>query len=101
MLHDDDRPLEDAELLEEMIIALVDHPSKVRVERFGDGLDTELVVHTDPRDFGKVIGKAGRTVDAVRTLFSAVASKDGRRVSVRMADDVRSRVGKVRLVGAR
>lgn len=84
----DDQPLGEADLLEEMVMALVDHPAKVKVDSSVRGRTTELVVHTDPRDCGKVIGKSGRTVEAIRTYLGMVASKDGRQVTVRMADEV-------------
>jgi predicted RNA-binding protein YlqC (UPF0109 family) len=42
-------------------------------------------VHDHPEDRGRVIGRAGRTAKALRTLISALA--DGRRVRVDVADD--------------
>ncbi len=71
------------ELLEFLARALVDSPDRVRVEEFeeDDGtLVLELSVADD--DYGKIIGRGGRTAQALRTLVKAAAVKDNRRVLV-------------------
>jgi len=63
--------------------ALVDEPEKVKVETFeeDDGtLVLELSVAED--DYGQVIGRGGRTAQALRTVVKAAAVKDNRRVLV-------------------
>lgn len=75
------------ELLRYLARALVDHPDDVRVDSFeeDDGtLVLELEVAED--DVGQVIGRGGRTVNALRTLIRASAVKDGRRVLVDVVD---------------
>jgi uncharacterized protein len=69
------------ELLVYLAQQLVDEPEKVEVESFeeDDGtLVLELSVGDD--DYGKVIGRGGRTAQALRTLVKAAAVKDNRRV---------------------
>jgi uncharacterized protein len=71
------------DLLEYLARALVDEPDRVRVEEFeeDDGtLVLELSVADD--DYGQVIGRGGRTAQALRTLVKAAAVKDNRRVLV-------------------
>lgn len=71
------------ELLEYLARALVDDPQAVEVEEFeeDDGtLVLELSVAED--DYGKVIGRGGRTAQALRTVVKAAAVKDNRRVLV-------------------
>ena len=71
------------ELLEYLARALVDHPESVQVEEFeeDDGtLVLELSLAED--DYGKVIGRGGRTAQALRTVVKAAAVKDNRRVLV-------------------
>jgi len=71
------------ELLEQLARALVDHPDRVKVESFeeDDGtLVLELSVADD--DYGQVIGRGGRTAQALRTVVKAAATKDNRRVLV-------------------
>ncbi len=69
------------ELLEYLVRALVDKPDEVRVEEFEEDDGTlvfELTVDDD--DDGRVIGRGGRTAQALRTVVKAAAVKDNRRV---------------------
>jgi uncharacterized protein len=71
------------ELLVYLAQQLVDEPEQVEVEQFeeDDGtLVLELSVAED--DYGKVIGRGGRTAQALRTVVKAAAVKDNRRVLV-------------------
>ena len=75
------------ELLAYLARTLVDEPGDVTVESFeeDDGtLVLELEVAED--DTGKVIGRGGRTVDALRTFLKAAAVKQERRVLVDVLD---------------
>jgi predicted RNA-binding protein YlqC (UPF0109 family) len=66
-----------------LVRALVDQPDRVEVEEFeeDDGtLVLELTVADD--DYGQVIGRGGRTAQALRTVVKAAAVKDNRRVLV-------------------
>jgi uncharacterized protein len=69
------------ELLVYLAQQLVEEPERVQVEEFEeeDGtLVLELSVADD--DYGKVIGRGGRTAQALRTIVKAAAVKDNRRV---------------------
>ena len=71
------------ELLEELARRLVDEPERVAVERFEEDDGTvvlELAVADD--DYGKVIGRGGRTANALRTVVKAAAVRETRRVLV-------------------
>ena len=71
------------ELLVYLVRQLVDEPDRVEVEEFeeDDGtLVLELSVADD--DYGKVIGRGGRTAQALRAVVKAAAVKDNRRVLV-------------------
>ncbi|MEB3749541.1 hypothetical protein EP10_000380 [Geobacillus icigianus] len=73
-------------LIETIVKALVDHPEAVAVEcREGEAaLLCELSVHDD--DIGKVIGKHGRTIQAIRTVVAAAAAGASKRVIVQVKD---------------
>jgi predicted RNA-binding protein YlqC (UPF0109 family) len=74
------------ELLEYIARLLVDHPDDVRITEV-DGEKTvifELRCHAD--DIGKVIGKSGKTVGAVRTLLGAVAARQNRRAMLEVVE---------------
>jgi uncharacterized protein len=75
------------ELLEYLARKLVDEPGEVEVEQFDEDDGTvvlELAVAED--DYGKIIGKGGRTANALRTVVKAAAVKEGRRVLVDIVD---------------
>jgi uncharacterized protein len=74
-------------LLEYLAQGLVDRPEEVSVEQFAqdDGtLLLELCVADE--DYGKVIGKGGRTAHALRTVVRAAAVNEKRRVLVDIVD---------------
>ena len=75
------------ELLEYLARALVDEPDAVvgRAVRGGRRhVVLELAVAED--DYGKVIGRGGRTANALRTVVKAAAVKENRRVLVDIVD---------------
>jgi predicted RNA-binding protein YlqC (UPF0109 family) len=75
------------ELLEFLARGLVERPDEVEVRevREDDGsLVLELSVADD--DYGNVIGRGGRTAQALRTVVKAAAAKDRRRVFVDIVD---------------
>ncbi len=74
------------DLLEYIVRLLVDHPDDVRITEV-DGEKTvifELRCHAE--DIGKVIGKNGKTVGAVRMLLSTVAARQGRRAMLEVVE---------------
>jgi uncharacterized protein len=77
-----------ADLLEFLARGLVDEPDAVRVERTEreDGV-TVLKLHVAPGDVGKVIGRQGRLVRALRTVVRAAATRSRERISVEIAQD--------------
>ena len=64
-----------AELVREIVRALVDEPAAVEVESVERGDNTLLELRVAPQDVGKVIGKQGRTARSVRTVLGAVSVK--------------------------
>ncbi|MFQ5911726.1 MAG: KH domain-containing protein [Nitrospinota bacterium] len=74
------------DLIEYIARHLVDHPEQVRVEEVGRGEDTTLGLRVAPEDRGKVIGREGRTVRAMRTLLSAVCASRGKRANLEILE---------------
>ena len=75
------------EFVEFLARALVDDPEAVTVESFEEDDGTvvyEVTVADD--DVGKIIGRSGRTVNALRAVVRAVSVRDGRRVLVDVVD---------------
>lgn len=75
------------ELLEDLARALVTEPEAVEVEQFEEDDGTvvlELSVGDD--DYGKIIGRGGRTANALRTVIKAAAVQENRRVLIDIVD---------------
>jgi len=78
------------EFIEFIAKSLVDNPDSVRVEEIDEGENKiKFVLHVQDNETGKVIGKMGRTAKAIRTLLSAVASKQGKRASMEIPDKIK------------
>ena len=75
------------ELLAYLARSLVDDPDAVDVESFEEDDGTVVLeLHVAPDDTGKVIGRGGRTVAALRTVMKAAAVREERRVLVDVVD---------------
>lgn len=74
-----------APALTHLIRGIVDHPDDVRVTAKTTPRNELLEVRVNSDDLGRVIGRAGRTAKALRTVVEALA--DGRRVRVDISDD--------------
>jgi predicted RNA-binding protein YlqC (UPF0109 family) len=68
------------ELVEYIAKALVDDPSKVRVEEVSGPNSTILELHVAPEDVGRIIGRNGRIINSMRTLLRVMAVRQGKRV---------------------
>ena len=73
-----------APALEHLVKGIVDHPDQVQVATKNSPRGEVLEVRVHPEDLGRVIGRAGRTAKALRTLITALA--DGRKVRVDVVD---------------
>jgi predicted RNA-binding protein YlqC (UPF0109 family) len=74
-------------LLADLARSLVDVPGEVKVDSFDeeDGT-TVLELRVAEDDLGKVIGRRGRTVNALRIVMRACATKHGGRLLVDVVD---------------
>jgi uncharacterized protein len=75
------------DLLEFLAQELVDDPDAVSVDQFEEDDGTvvlELAVGED--DYGRIIGRGGRTANALRTVVKAAAVRENRRVLVDIVD---------------
>lgn len=69
-------------LVELVARSLVDHPDAVQVRVVDEPHTTLIEVQVSPDDVGKVIGRGGRVIRALRTLARAAATRTGKRVDV-------------------
>ncbi len=65
------------------------HPDRVRVQETREGAALVLDVSVDPEDMGRIIGRQGRVIAAIRTLVRSLAPASERRVVVRVQDPQR------------
>ncbi|HEV2774259.1 MAG TPA: KH domain-containing protein [Solirubrobacteraceae bacterium] len=73
--------------MEYLAKCLVDDPEAVRVESFDeDDGSVVLELSVGEEDYGQIIGRGGRTANALRTVLKAAAVKEGRRVFVDIVD---------------
>lgn len=68
--------------LEHLVRGIVDSPEDVDVRRRSGRRCDVLQVRVHPDDLGRVIGRAGRTAKALRTVVEALPGGDGVRVDV-------------------
>jgi predicted RNA-binding protein YlqC (UPF0109 family) len=78
------------EKLENLVLLLArsvaEEPEEVRVSGTEDGSRVDLELRVAPEDMGRIIGKNGRTIRAIRTVAKAASVKLDRRVSVEVPD---------------
>jgi predicted RNA-binding protein YlqC (UPF0109 family) len=74
------------ELVEYVAKSLVDKPAGVVLEEKLEGNLTVLELKVSKEDYGKIIGKQGRTIKALRTLVSASCAKNGLKYSLEVVE---------------
>jgi predicted RNA-binding protein YlqC (UPF0109 family) len=74
------------EMLEYVVRALVDHPDDVRITEVEGERTVIYELRCHPEDVGKVIGKNGKTVGAIRTLLSTAAARKNRRAMLEVVE---------------
>jgi len=74
------------EFVEYLVKLIVDNTEEVKVvENMGEQIIVfEVRVHKE--DFGKIIGKHGKNIQAIRTLVNAVSAKAGKRSTIEVLE---------------
>jgi predicted RNA-binding protein YlqC (UPF0109 family) len=73
------------ELVEYLVKSLADHPEEVLLEENEDDETIFLQLRIAPDDLGKIIGKGGNTINAIRTVVQAAASSHKKRAKLDVA----------------
>ena len=76
--------------LEFVVRGLVDHPEAATVTPVVKDALTIYELRMDPADVGKIIGRQGATINAIRSLLLAGSAKKGIRCSVEIVEDQKS-----------
>ena len=69
-----------------IVRALVEHPRDVVVTEVKGKQTTILEVRCHPKDVGRLIGRSGKTIAAIRTLVSNLGSQQGCRTVLEVAE---------------
>jgi len=75
------------EFVEYIIKNLVDNPDKVKINEIGGTHTLIIELSVEKSDIGKIIGKKGKTINAIRTLLMSVASRNGIRVNLEILEE--------------
>jgi len=75
------------EFVEYVAKCIVDNPDNVEVEeKVVEEKKLVLALRVNASDIGKVIGKGGKTAQAIRTILTAIAAKEGKRAILEIVD---------------
>lgn len=75
------------DLLEHIIKSIVDKPEEVQITEASDPLaGAILTISVAEADMGKIIGKEGKIINAIRTVIRILAIKNGERVTINIED---------------
>lgn len=74
------------EFLEFVIRQLVDYPDEVMLSEIPNGRTTIFKVQLRQTDVGRVIGRNGQTIQAIRALLASSASRHGQRATLEIVE---------------
>ncbi|WP_306589909.1 KH domain-containing protein [Geothrix sp. 21YS21S-4] len=72
--------------LRDVLTPLLDHPEALRIEVGGEGKKRDVLLFANPEDRGRIIGKHGRMISALRTLCRTAGDKAGLAVTLELDD---------------
>jgi predicted RNA-binding protein YlqC (UPF0109 family) len=75
------------EFLEYVVKGLVDHPTEVSISPVEQGGMTLYELRLHQEDVGKIIGRQGATINAIRSLLHAGSTRKGLRCALEIVED--------------
>ena len=73
-------------VLESILTEIVQHPSQLQVTELAGESTTIFELRCHAKDVGKVIGKSGKTVGAIRNLIGVLAARDGKKAVLEIVE---------------
>ena len=74
------------EAVEKIVKAIVSEPDAVEISEIADGKNVKIEVRVSDGDMGKIIGREGRTVKAIRSLLFFAGQKQGKRFQIDLVE---------------
>ena len=75
------------EAIEKMVKSLVGEPDAVEVSESSDGKNVRLEIRVAGGDYGRLIGREGRTIKAIRSILFMAGQKQGKRFHLDLIED--------------
>ena len=75
------------EAVEKIVKGLASNQDAVEISESGDGKTVRIEVKVDENDMGRLIGREGRTVKAVRSILFHAGQKHGKRYHLDLIED--------------
>jgi uncharacterized protein len=72
--------------LEYIISQIVDNPEKTEVKEQEDQGMTNFTITVDPSDMGKIIGKNGKVIRAIRNVIKISAIKQNKKINIALSE---------------
>jgi len=72
--------------LEYIVSQIVDKPEKVKIDEQGDGDIINFTITVDGNDMGKVIGKSGKVIRAIRNVIKISAIKQNKKINIVLSE---------------
>jgi predicted RNA-binding protein YlqC (UPF0109 family) len=72
--------------LTHIVTSIVEHPDAVKITQDEQDGITHFTISVDSADIGKVIGKEGKIIRAIRNVMKVPAIKQGKRINVALAE---------------
>jgi len=76
----------DQEFLEYIVKAIVNFPEEVKTTRRVDEMGVLITLTVNPDDCGRLIGKAGTTAKAIRTILRLMGFQNGSQINLKITD---------------
>jgi len=73
--------------VQKIVTSLAGEPDAVDVQEFDEGRTVRVEVRVGASDMGRVIGREGRTVKAIRSILFAAGQKHGKRYHLELIED--------------
>ncbi len=76
------------DFIQYVVSALVDEPDKLVIEETVDDLGVLIHLTVGKADMGRIIGKEGRTAQALKTLLHVLGAKSNTRINLKIEEPV-------------